>query len=38
MAEIDNVMANPLIGSYIGITTLILLNIFIAILGNNVIR
>ena len=38
MAQIDNTMGNPLIGSYVGITTLILLNIFIAILGNTVLR
>ena len=38
MQQIDNKMAYPLIGLYIGITGLVLLNIFIAILGNTVLR
>ena len=38
MQLIDNVMTNPLIGAYIGFTSLILVNIFIAILTNTVNR
>ena len=38
MALVDDVMTNPLIGAYIAVTALILLNIFIAILTNTVNR
>lgn len=38
MQSIDYVMTNPLIGAYIGFTSLILINIFTAILTNTVNR
>ena len=38
MGQIDSVMINPLIGAYIGFTSLILINIFTAILTNTVNR